>query len=164
MIAFTIPGEPLAFARAGRNGKFSFTPAPQRNFMAAIRTICAAEMQGAPPLDGPIAMELQANYLWPKSVSVRKKLVAANHWKISKPDLDNIEKLVRDSINGIAYRDDAQITSGSSFKQYADVACLRVKIWSLSSEAARPQSFGTWTTVGDAATGFLAGLAKGAAE
>lgn len=135
MIAFTIPGEPLAFARAGRHGKFSFTPRPQANFMAAVRTICAAEMQGTPPLEGPVALEVHANYLWPKSVSAKKRRDPENAWKTSRADADNIAKLCADSLNGIAWRDDAQIASLHVWKQYAETASLKVIIRPLGAVA-----------------------------
>ena len=37
-----------------------------------------------------------------------------------KPDYDNIAKIIADSLNGIAYRDDAQIVDGYVRKFYSD--------------------------------------------
>lgn len=37
----------------------------------------------------------------------------------STPDVDNLDKLVFDALNGIAYRDDAQVCCGEAVKAYA---------------------------------------------
>lgn len=43
-----------------------------------------------------------------------------------KPDCDNIAKIILDSLNGIAYEDDKQITSLTVEKYYGDMpkVCL----------------------------------------
>lgn len=125
-IQFVIPGQPVAFARAGRNGKFSFTPTPQRNFMAVVRDFAAQEMAGREPLTGPVRLTLEAEYIPPASWSKRKQTEA--NWKTSKPDADNIYKLVADSLNGVAYVDDAQIADVRITKTYAGVSRLSVSV------------------------------------
>lgn len=109
MIAFTIPGEPVAFARAGALGKRRFTPKKQANFMAIARSAAADAMEAArlTPMDGPLRVIVRAEYLLPASWSKKKQ--AAARWKASKPDADNIAKILKDSMNKIVYRDDAQI-------------------------------------------------------
>jgi len=107
MIAFTIPGEAVAFARSGGNGKVRFTPTKQRNHMGTIKLFAQRAMAGSRPLEGPVAVKIRAIYLPPKSWS-RAKQGRAN-WKTSKPDADNLAKLVKDSLNSIVWRDDAQV-------------------------------------------------------
>ena len=51
--------------------------------------------------EDPLASERPSS--WPK------KRKAAAHYVTGKPDVDNVCKLVADAMNGIAYRDDAQI-------------------------------------------------------
>lgn len=45
-----------------------------------------------------------------------------------KPDCDNIVKIICDALNGIAYKDDAQITLVQIRKKYADVPQVEVKL------------------------------------
>ena len=45
-----------------------------------------------------------------------------------KPDLDNIIKAIADSLNGIAYKDDAQIVELKSKKFYSDTPRVEVTI------------------------------------
>lgn len=127
-INFVVPGIPTAWARAGAKGAVRFTPAKQRNFMAAVKTICAAAMRGAPPLSGPIEMSVKAAYPWPKSMTPKKRALSGASWKTSRPDADNCAKIVADAINGIAFQDDAQITSLHVWKVMDDRPGLSVRI------------------------------------
>jgi Holliday junction resolvase RusA-like endonuclease len=72
-------------------------------------------------VEGLIARTLQAE-VW----SARKR--QANRWHTAKPDADNIAKLVGDALNGIAWRDDAQIARATVEKFYGDEPRLAVRI------------------------------------
>lgn len=55
----------------------------------------------------------------PKSISKKKKeelLTKADYTK--KPDVDNIAKIILDSLNGLAYKDDSQVSSLIVLKDY----------------------------------------------
>ena len=45
-----------------------------------------------------------------------------------KPDTDNIIKIICDALNGLAYKDDAQIVSNSTEKRYANDGFVEVCI------------------------------------
>lgn len=100
--------------------------------MTIVRTICAAKMRGAPPMEGPIELSVVATFLWPKSISPKKRTLPGAEWKTTKPDEDNLKKLVQDSLNKIAYVDDAQVCSGHCWKKYGETASLMVRIRSLA--------------------------------
>lgn len=134
MITFTVPGDPVPFARAGAHGKRRFTPKKQSDFMGAVRMYAAQAMQGRAPLSGPICLEVRASYLIPASWS--KKQRAAAVWKSSKPDADNIVKIVKDALNTVAFVDDAQVAVLRVEKVYGDVAGLNVTIRELASQPA----------------------------
>lgn len=131
MIAFTIPGEPVAFARAGAQGKRRFTPKKQSDFMGTVRTYASRAMNGGVPMDGPIEMQVRAVYLVPESWSQKKK--AAARWKASKPDADNIAKILKDAMNTIVFRDDAQVASLTVQKVYGPIAGLTVSVQPLEA-------------------------------
>jgi Holliday junction resolvase RusA-like endonuclease len=126
MIAFYVPGSPVAFARSGGNGTIRFTPKRQRDFMALVRLAAAKAMDGGPPMAGPVAMTVKATYLVPKSWP--KKRVAAARWRTAKPDADNLAKLVADSINEIVYVDDAQVAELVVQKRYGPLAGVTVSV------------------------------------
>lgn len=125
-ISFTVPGIPVQWSRAGKHGGIQFTPTPQRNFMAAVKTICAAAMKGMPPLEGPLELAMRASYTHPPSWSA--KLQARTRWKVTRPDNSNLVKIVEDALNGVAYRDDAQIASLHVWKVFGPRAELVVEI------------------------------------
>lgn len=107
-----------------------FTPRKQADYMVAVRTICAAAMRGAPPIEGPVQLGIIAEYMHPESWSAKKK--AATQFKTSKPDIGNIEKLVEDALNKIAWLDDSQIAKrGLTMKIYTNRFHLTVNILEL---------------------------------
>ena len=61
----------------------------------------------------PIDIYIMAMYSIPKSYTKGKRLAASHNMilPVKKPDADNIAKIVCDALNGIAYKDDAQIVS-----------------------------------------------------
>lgn len=135
MICFSIPGEPVQFARAGRNGKRSFTPATQANFMAAVQMHASRAMDGLEPLQGPVRLEARFTYARPKS---HKKAQLASAWKTSTPDADNLIKIIKDSCNTIVWRDDAQVADMMVQKVYGPVVGAVVVVTPLdAAEAGR---------------------------
>lgn len=135
MIAFNIPGEPVAFARSGGKGAIRFTPKKQRDFMGLVKLAAAGAMNGQPPLDGPLEMTIRATYLVPASWS--KKRRDAAHWRTSKPDADNLAKIVADAINEIVYLDDSQVASLTVQKTYGPIAGVTVSVTALDERGAR---------------------------
>lgn len=45
-----------------------------------------------------------------------------------KPDMDNIAKIILDSLNGIAYEDDKQVVELHLYKQFAEQGKVFVKL------------------------------------
>lgn len=113
-LVFRIPGTPLAFARAGSNGKRRFTPRPQLNYMNLVKVTGSKAMKRAKllPFDGPLYVSLNIQYPMPKTTEakIRKGKLAHSH-KTSRPDLDNLSKIVLDALNEIVWTDDAIIVS-----------------------------------------------------
>lgn len=131
MIAISIPGEPVAFARAGAHGSQRFTPAKQRGYMSILKQEAGRRMGGEPPMEGPVSLAIRATYLVPASWSARRKAEA--RWKTSAPDADNIAKIVKDALNTIVYRDDAQVADLRIQKMYGPIAGLTITVQPLDS-------------------------------
>lgn len=122
--AFEIAGKPQGKARPRFAGKRAYTPAKTVQYEAAVKRAA----QGCPKFEGAVGVHITACFVQPKSWSKAKR--AANPLPTCKPDADNIAKSVCDALNGLAYADDAQITTLWVGKQWSDAACVRVKIWS----------------------------------
>lgn len=126
MIEFTVPGEAVPFARAGALGKRRFTPKKQFDHMGVVKLFAQRAMNGAPPISTAVALRIEASYLHPDSWSGKKK--AATSWKTSKPDADNIAKLIKDAIGTIVFVDDALVTRLVVEKRYGTAAFVRVVV------------------------------------
>jgi Holliday junction resolvase RusA-like endonuclease len=134
-VSFDIPGNPLGWARAGRHGKFSFTPKPQAEYMALVRQIAALAMKGQPPIKLPVRISLSFGFARPKShyrtgrYSNELKPGADQFKHTSRPDLSNLIKLIEDACNGVVFVDDSQVCVISASKVYVDKPGCRVSIW-----------------------------------
>lgn len=77
-------------------------------------------------MEGPISVVLWFRFEKPES---RKRVNSTPYpFPDVKPDLDNLEKCVLDALNGVAYKDDAQITQLQSMKSYGQDASTLVVV------------------------------------
>jgi len=68
----------------------------------------------AKPYEGPI--ELDVVWLFPKGKSHK-----AGEWRITKPDTDNLEKMLKDCMTEVGFwNDDAQVVKETVQKKWAD--------------------------------------------
>jgi Holliday junction resolvase RusA-like endonuclease len=127
MREFTIPGEPKGKGRPRFTTAHGYvkaiTPTDTVSYENLVRLMYKTSVK-EPMYEQsvPIVMHISAYYGIPKSVS-NKKRTAMLEGKIrptKKPDIDNICKIIMDSLNGIAYHDDAQIVMASVDKHYSD--------------------------------------------
>ena len=58
-------------------------------------------------------------------------MIKGNLNPIKKPDCDNVLKIIADSLNQIAYKDDAQIVESIVKKRYAEVPQTEVRIYTI---------------------------------
>lgn len=95
----------------------------------AVIRICANQQVGQPVLLGPLTLSIAMEVEVPASWSKRKRADAlANTVRpTGKPDLDNVAKLIADALNGIVWKDDAQLCSLTIARRYAEKA--QTAIW-----------------------------------
>lgn len=126
MLSFTIPGEAKGKARPRffKRGKFvgTYTPQQTQNYENLVKLYFSQEHPAHTPIEEPIEMEIIVYTAIPKSYSKGKHLAASHNIirPAKKPDVDNIIKAIADSLNGIAYKDDAQIVKCSIVKLFGD--------------------------------------------
>lgn len=131
--SFTIPGDVVPWARAG-GGKstFRFTPKRQRDYGAVLRDSAREAMGDEPPVDEPVEMRIVAVYQPPKSRTRRARESETAGFKGSKPDADNIQKIIKDALNKIVFTDDARVAVCHTAKIYGERPELRVSVHPLS--------------------------------
>ncbi len=133
MIKFTVPGEPKGKGRPkfSSQGKFvkAYTPETTVNYENWVK-ICFQEARQQ-MLTGQLNAELKCFYAIPKSFTKKEKEDASKCIlrPTKKPDIDNICKIIFDSLNGLAYADDKDIVSCKVDKYYGDNPRVEVEIW-----------------------------------
>lgn len=121
-----IPGKPQGKARPKvvRNkytGKsHGITPQQTQDYESLVRW-CWQSAGGVSFGDDLLDVHITAEFAIPKSYSKKRvREIEENHLRPTcKPDLDNIQKVVLDALNGLAYTDDAQVVRISCEKKYA---------------------------------------------
>jgi Holliday junction resolvase RusA-like endonuclease len=127
MIEIKIRGTPTAWARAGFGGRF-FTPAKQREAGQIIEMEARIAMGSRPLLQGPLELTVVFAYAWPKGLSKKRRLAPAGQFKQTRPDLDNLIKLVCDRLNGIVWLDDSQVASLAVTKVYTPIPSISILV------------------------------------
>jgi Holliday junction resolvase RusA-like endonuclease len=111
-IKLTIPGEPHAWQRPdNRKGGGRLDTSRNKTAKAHIAALGKQAMRvRGKPYEGAIKLSCIFIHPWPKSYSQKRKNQSNGFYKITKSDIDNTIKLVMDALNGIAWRDDAQVS------------------------------------------------------
>ena len=122
--------------RATRKG-FVDTPAATRKYEAHARLAAGLAMEGRPPLQGPVKLELLVELPIPMSWSKRKHAAAivGDVMPTSRPDLDNYVKSALDAINTIVVVDDSQVVEVHGRKKYGEAPKLVATVYPLDGTA-----------------------------
>ena len=123
-ISITIPGEPVAKGRARafiRHGHIGhYTPEKTARYESLVKLAALQAMTGQAPIEGPVLLIIRAFMTIPVSWSKKKQLAASSgevaHTK--RPDLDNILKSIKDGLNQVVWKDDAQVIAVCASKSY----------------------------------------------
>lgn len=133
-IEFVVPGHPVAkqrprFARMGSFVK-TYTPEKTVNYESLVRLAAAQVMAGRDPIEGPLNLLVEIFLTIPASASKKQQSLMAQNvvMPTKKPDGDNVLKAVKDAINGVVWRDDAQVVDGHYRKRYSVTPCVRVTV------------------------------------
>lgn len=127
-IHFTIPGKPQGKARPRTvrlpNGAVStYTPKGTRDYEKQVRERFKSASDGFCFTDGSeLAVEIVAGFPIPHSTpkKCRYAMAAGAIRPTKRPDFDNIAKIICDALNGVAYKDDAQIVTVKIEKRYVE--------------------------------------------
>ena len=133
VIAFTIWGNPQGkerprFTRDGR----AYTPKKTRTYEADVISAFHRDCPDFQPWEKgvPLKVRIKAVYALPQSVSnaAKGRMLTGQTRPTKKPDCDNIEKIICDSLNAICYHDDAQIVDIKLTKEYGEDPRVEVTV------------------------------------
>ena len=131
-ITFTVPSKPVAKgrARSTRSGRH-YTPERTR---VAESTVLAHWFLHVgidrQPHAGPFTIEIVSTFEVPRSWTKAKRAAAirGDVPHTTKPDADNLLKLIKDALINAAYRDDSQAFHVGARKQYGETAGTTVTL------------------------------------
>lgn len=132
-VKFTVQGEPKGKGRPRFNTKtgHAMTPVDTANYESLVKLEYGRQCEGMMfSDDAMLDMRIKAYYSIPKAVSKKKKAMMLDGLirPTKKPDMDNVVKIIADSLNKIAYRDDTQIVDCQCRKFYSENPRVEVKI------------------------------------
>lgn len=127
VVEFIVPGDPFGKQRPRfRRGKkyvSTYTPEKTVSYEEWVKASYeqAAITKGFKPMDGALFLNIYAAFKIPKSIKSKKRRAEMEGEPVTKrPDWDNIGKVVSDSLNKIAWDDDASVSTGLVKKRYTD--------------------------------------------
>ena len=134
-ITFTVPGSPQGKMRPRvvKRGNFvqTYTPDKTVNYENLVKLMYGQEAKGRVfDREKSLRVLIVALYDIPQSTSKKRaELMRIGEIRpTKKPDLDNVEQIICDALNGVAYHDDAQVVDLKVVKYYSDTPCVTVTI------------------------------------
>ena len=126
-----IDGKPMGKQRPRFNGKTGsvHTPSKTVNYENWVK-LCYQQQCKGEKLTGEIVAFINAYYAIPKSTSKKNKkdMLLGIIRPTIKPDVDNIAKIILDSLNDLAYGDDKQVVSCCISKWYSENPRVTVEL------------------------------------
>jgi len=134
VIEFTVPGAPVGKGRpriikiAGHSRMK--TPEKTANYESLVALAAHRAMAGHPMLLGPCDVTLRIIVPVPASWSQKKQraALAGTVKPTTKPDIDNVEKVIFDALNGVLWKDDVQVVDVLKSKRYGLQPGVTVKV------------------------------------
>jgi Holliday junction resolvase RusA-like endonuclease len=134
---FEIIGKPGAKGRPRftKYGK-TYTDEKTVNYENLVKLSYQNQVNGKFGEDEELSVLIHAYFPIPKSTSKKQKDMMINYQRqpTVKPDCDNIAKVILDSLNNVAYKDDSQVVELTVAKFYSDNPRVEVIIQAENSE------------------------------
>lgn len=138
-ISFTVGGEPCGKGRPRIYGNHGVTPEKTKVYEELVQMSYISQVRGKPfGKYDCIEMRILAYYSIPKNTPKWQipLMLEGKIRPVKKPDWDNIGKIIADSLNQVAYYDDAQIVDSLVRKFYSDKP--RVEVYITKSDCYAP--------------------------
>lgn len=129
---FEVPGKITGKGRPRVNTQtaIAYTPTKTREYEELVKQYFILKYRRINPLEGRIKIQIKAYMGMAKNISKKQKeeMIKNTISPTKKPDIDNIAKVILDSLNKLAFKDDNQITKLEIEKLYAEEEKIYVKI------------------------------------
>lgn len=130
VIRITVPGQPQGKGRARVCLRGGYARAYTPDSTAAYENLIKLAYGNRGISVVPVELAVTAYYRIPKAFSKRKRTEALSGVvrPQTKPDIDNVVKVVCDALNKVAYNDDTQVVKIVAEKYYGETPGLVVEI------------------------------------
>ncbi len=129
---FEVPGKVIGKGRPRLNSYTGvvYTPTKTKDYETLVEQYFLLKYPRFKALEGRIKVNIIAYFSTPKTTkkSDINEMLENNISPTKKPDIDNIVKVVLDSMNKFAFKDDNQITKLEVEKKYALEDKVHIKI------------------------------------
>ena len=129
---FEVPSKIIGKGRPRLNSYTGqvYTPTRTKDYESLVEQYFLLKYPRYKTIDGRAKVTITAYFEVPKSAGkvAKEQMLGNTISPTKKPDIDNIVKIVLDSMNKFAFKDDTQITKIEVEKLYGDVEKLYVKI------------------------------------
>ena len=123
MFEFEVIGDIKGKARPRVNTQTcrAYNPTNTKDYEMLVKQYFKVKYPRYIPLENRVKVVIDAKFKIPKTATKKEKELIANGLlsPTKKPDIDNIVKIILDSLNGMAFKDDNQITKIEVEKSYA---------------------------------------------
>ena len=129
---FEVPGKVIGKGRPRLNSYTGvvYTPTRTKDYESLVEQYFLLKYPRFKALEGRIKVNIIAYFSIPKATkkSDINEMLDNNISPTKKPDIDNIVKIILDAMNGIAFKDDTQITKLNVEKTYSTQEKVQIKI------------------------------------
>ena len=123
-----IKGQPVGKGRPRLSRYGTYTPEKTKNYENYVKLCFINKYKDYTPTEKPLKTKITAFFEVPTSYSKKKKKELIGQPHTSRPDIDNIVKIILDSLNKLAYKDDNQIAKLEVEKLYGEQAKVVLEI------------------------------------
>ena len=121
---FEVPGKIIGKGRPRVNTTtgIAYTPTKTKDWETLSKQYFLLKYPRIKPFSNRVFVQIVAHFAIPKQFGKKEKEQILNGTlsPTKKPDIDNIAKIVLDSLNGLAFNDDTQVTKIIVEKVYSD--------------------------------------------
>lgn len=119
-VKFTVPGKPMGKQRPRVVKNGAYTPEKTVSYENLVKLIYN-QLPGPKMFEGEVTTIIDAYFEIPKKTSNKRRNMMLFDMirPTKKPDCDNITKIILDSLNTIAYKDDSQVVTAIVNKYYS---------------------------------------------
>jgi len=128
-LTLDIPIRPKPAPRPRVTRRGTYNPKDYTDYKNAIALL--AEREKPKKIEGAVLLKIEYRFKMPNSWSKKKKVEMQGLWHTSRPDLDNLDKSIKDALSGVCYNDDSQVVLKQTNKVWSNNGMVHITVGEL---------------------------------